>query len=91
MVLYGHKCLQERSLFIEMVQVDTVISQAQETLGALMFQRSTFGGINSKLSNVSSRIPTVSKLTVLYILLVSVQMMFGERESVVIPFDYLII
>ncbi|KAM7513326.1 hypothetical protein LguiB_012201 [Lonicera macranthoides] len=52
-------------------QVDTVISQAQETLGALMFQRSTFGGINSKLSNVSSRLPTVSKLTVLYMLLVS--------------------
>ena len=39
--------------------MDTVISQAQATLGALVFQRSTFGGINSKLSNVSSRLPTV--------------------------------
>jgi hypothetical protein len=41
------------------VQVDNVISQAQATLGALVFQRSTFSGINSKLSNVSSRLPTV--------------------------------
>ncbi|KAA8525563.1 hypothetical protein F0562_007418 [Nyssa sinensis] len=39
-------------------QVDSVISQAQETFKALVFQRSTFGGINSKLSNVSSRLPT---------------------------------
>jgi Golgi SNAP receptor complex protein 1 len=36
-----------------------VISQAQATLGALMSQRSTFGGITTKISNVSSRIPTV--------------------------------
>lgn len=43
--------------------MDGVISQAQETLGTLMFQRSTFGGVNSKLSNVSSRLPTVSKLS----------------------------
>ncbi|KAG5104028.1 hypothetical protein JHK82_040998 [Glycine max] len=35
--------------------MDTVISQAQATLG---FQRSTVDGINSKLSNVSSRLPT---------------------------------
>lgn len=41
------------------VQMDNVISQAQATLGALVFQRSTFGGINSKLGNVSSRLPTV--------------------------------
>ncbi|KAH9715735.1 Golgi SNAP receptor complex member 1-1 [Citrus sinensis] len=40
-------------------QMDSVISQAQATLGALVFQRSTFGGINSKLSNVSSRLPSV--------------------------------
>jgi len=39
--------------------MDNVISQAQATLGALVFQRSTFGGINSKLGNVSSRLPTV--------------------------------
>nr|AFK36577.1 unknown [Medicago truncatula] len=43
-------------------QMDTVISQAQATLGALVFQRSTFGGINSKLSNVSSRLPTVNTI-----------------------------
>ncbi|KAH9612024.1 hypothetical protein KSS87_021519 [Heliosperma pusillum] len=40
-------------------QMDSVISHAQSTLGALVFQRSTFGGINSKISNVSSRLPTV--------------------------------
>ncbi|CAL1376805.1 unnamed protein product [Linum trigynum] len=43
-------------------QVDTVISQAQATLGTLVFQRSTFGGINSKLTNVSSRLPTVNHI-----------------------------
>jgi Golgi SNAP receptor complex protein 1 len=41
-------------------QVDSVISQAQATLGALMSQRSTFGGITTKISNVSSRIPTIN-------------------------------
>jgi hypothetical protein len=39
--------------------MDNVISQAQATLGSLMTQRSTFGGITSKISNVSSRLPTV--------------------------------
>ncbi|KAJ6713838.1 GOS-28 SNARE- RELATED [Salix viminalis] len=39
-------------------QMDNVISQAQATLGSLVLQRSSFGGINSKLSNVSSRLPT---------------------------------
>ena len=43
-------------------QVDTVISQAQATLGALMSQRSTFGGITTKISNVSSRIPTINHI-----------------------------
>ncbi|XVE89166.1 hypothetical protein DITRI_Ditri19aG0128700 [Diplodiscus trichospermus] len=43
-------------------QMDSVISQAQATLGALVLQRSTFGGINSKLSNVSSRLPTVNHI-----------------------------
>ncbi|KAE8689514.1 Golgi SNAP receptor complex member 1-1 [Hibiscus syriacus] len=42
--------------------MDNVISQAQATLGALVLQRSTFGGINSKLSNVSSRLPTVNQI-----------------------------
>jgi len=46
-------------LVIPVLQMDNVISQAQATLGTLVFQRSTFGGINSKLSNVSSRLPTV--------------------------------
>jgi Golgi SNAP receptor complex protein 1 len=44
------------------LQMDNVISQAQATLGSLVLQRSTFGGINSKLSNVSSRLPTVCKI-----------------------------
>jgi len=43
-------------------QMDGVISQAQATLGTLVFQRSTFGGINSKLSNVASRLPTVNTI-----------------------------
>ncbi|KDP41991.1 hypothetical protein JCGZ_27009 [Jatropha curcas] len=43
-------------------QMDNVISQAQATLGVLVLQRSTFGGINSKLSNVSSRLPTVNQI-----------------------------
>ncbi|KAK4800980.1 hypothetical protein SAY86_021467 [Trapa natans] len=43
-------------------QMDSVISQAQATLGALVSQRSTFGGINLKLSNVSSRLPTVNSI-----------------------------
>ncbi|XP_070038723.1 Golgi SNAP receptor complex member 1-1-like [Nicotiana tomentosiformis] len=43
-------------------QMDGVISHAQETMKALVFQRSTFGGINSKLSNVTSRLPTVNHI-----------------------------
>ncbi|XWS16526.1 hypothetical protein CRYUN_Cryun34aG0096100 [Craigia yunnanensis] len=43
-------------------QMDSVISQAQATLGALVLQRSTFGGINSKISNVGSRLPTVNHI-----------------------------
>ncbi|KAI8547358.1 hypothetical protein RHMOL_Rhmol07G0189500 [Rhododendron molle] len=43
-------------------QMDSVISQAQGTLGTLVFQRSMFGGINSKLSNVSGRLPTVNHI-----------------------------
>lgn len=43
-------------------QMDSVISHAQATLGALVLQRSTFGGINLKLSNVSSRLPTVNTI-----------------------------
>ncbi|KAJ4965469.1 hypothetical protein NE237_017318 [Protea cynaroides] len=43
-------------------QMDNVISQAQATLGALVLQRSTFGGITSKISNVSSRLPTVNHI-----------------------------
>ncbi|KAL4560241.1 hypothetical protein LXL04_032391 [Taraxacum kok-saghyz] len=55
--------LKERATLMRNTgQMDGVISQAQETLGTLMFQRSTFGGINSKLSNVSSRLPTVNSI-----------------------------
>ncbi|XP_042422800.1 Golgi SNAP receptor complex member 1-1-like [Zingiber officinale] len=43
-------------------QMDNVISQAQATLGALVLQRSTFGGITTKISNVSSRLPTVNHI-----------------------------
>ncbi|GMH15894.1 hypothetical protein Nepgr_017735 [Nepenthes gracilis] len=43
-------------------QMDSVISQAQSTLGALVLQGSTFGGINSKLNNVSSHLPTVNHI-----------------------------
>lgn len=54
--------LKERATLMRSTgQMDGVISQAQETLGSLVFQRSTFRGVNSKLSNVSSRLPTVSK------------------------------
>ncbi|GAA0173561.1 SNARE protein [Lithospermum erythrorhizon] len=58
---YESALLKERaSLSRNTGQIDSVISQAQETLKTLVFQRSTFGGINSKLSNVSSRLPTIS-------------------------------
>eukprot|EP00252_Welwitschia_mirabilis_P000461 TRINITY_DN10451_c0_g1_i1.p1 TRINITY_DN10451_c0_g1~~TRINITY_DN10451_c0_g1_i1.p1 ORF type:complete len:220 (+),score=36.29 TRINITY_DN10451_c0_g1_i1:176-835(+) len=43
-------------------QVDSVLNQAQATLSALTFQRSTFGSISSKISNVSSRLPTVNNI-----------------------------
>lgn len=43
-------------------QMDSVISQAQSTLGALVLQRSTFGTINSKIGNVSSRLPSVNHI-----------------------------
>ncbi|XP_026426212.1 Golgi SNAP receptor complex member 1-1-like [Papaver somniferum] len=40
-------------------QMDTVISQAQATL---VSQCSTFGGITSKIGNISSRLPTVNHI-----------------------------
>lgn len=43
-------------------QIDNVILHAQATLGALVFQRSTFGNIGSKISNVSSRLPSVNHI-----------------------------
>eukprot|EP01018_Ginkgo_biloba_P006409 Gb_03651 [translate_table: standard] len=43
-------------------QIDNVVLQAQATLGALMFQRSTFGDIGSKISNVGSRLPSVNHI-----------------------------
>ena len=58
-----HTLLKERATISRSTgQMDTVISQAQATLGALVFQRSTFGGINSKISNVRSRLPTVNNI-----------------------------
>ncbi|KAG6409463.1 hypothetical protein SASPL_127503 [Salvia splendens] len=60
---YDQALLKERaSLHRNSSQVDSVISQAQETLKSLVFQRSTFGGINSKLSNVGSHLPTVNNI-----------------------------
>ncbi|XP_047978428.1 Golgi SNAP receptor complex member 1-like [Salvia hispanica] len=60
---YDQALLKERAEFQPgNGQVDSVISQAQETLKSLVFQRSTFGGINSKLSNVGSRLPTVNHI-----------------------------
>ncbi|KAJ0008499.1 hypothetical protein Pint_30294 [Pistacia integerrima] len=61
----GQVCTQIILLFLVacyflVLQMDSVISQAQATLGTLVLQRSTFGGINSKLSNVSSRLPSCS-------------------------------
>ncbi|KAL4328411.1 hypothetical protein HN51_026756 [Arachis hypogaea] len=58
-----HSLLKEHaSISRSTGQMDNVISQAQATLGTLVLQRSTFGGINSKLSNVSSRLPTVNTI-----------------------------
>nr|GEU39354.1 Golgi SNAP receptor complex member 1-1-like [Tanacetum cinerariifolium] len=55
--------LKERATIMRNTgQMDGVISQAQDTLGSLVFQRSTFRGVNSKLSNVSSRLPTVNSI-----------------------------
>ncbi|CAA0829367.1 Golgi SNAP receptor complex member 1-1 [Striga hermonthica] len=60
---YEQSLIKERaSLHRSTGQMDSVISQAQETIKSLVFQRSTFGGINSKLSNVSSRLPTVNHI-----------------------------
>ncbi|CAI9772931.1 unnamed protein product [Fraxinus pennsylvanica] len=60
---HDHALLKERATLNRSTgQVDSVISQAQETLKSLVYQRSTFWGINSKLSNVSSRLPTVNHI-----------------------------
>ncbi|URE43625.1 hypothetical protein MUK42_25399 [Musa troglodytarum] len=56
-----HALLKERTAISRSSgQMDNVISQAQATLGALVLQRTTFGGISTKMSNVSSRLPTGS-------------------------------
>ncbi|KAI3664986.1 hypothetical protein L6452_43601 [Arctium lappa] len=55
--------LKERGTLMRSTgKMDGVIAEAQETLGALVFQRSTFGGIGSKISNVNSRLPTVNNI-----------------------------
>ncbi|XVF86348.1 hypothetical protein PTKIN_Ptkin18bG0032200 [Pterospermum kingtungense] len=54
--------VQDRELRDERLtrlRMDSVISQAQTTLSALVLQHSTFGGINSKLSNIVSLLPTI--------------------------------
>ncbi|PVH36988.1 hypothetical protein PAHAL_6G215900 [Panicum hallii] len=43
-------------------QMDNVISQGHAALGALMSQRSTFGGITTKISNVGSRLPMINQI-----------------------------
>nr|CAD1824990.1 unnamed protein product [Ananas comosus var. bracteatus] len=43
-------------------QMDSLISHAQSTLGTLVLQRSTFGGISTKITNVSSRLPGVNQI-----------------------------
>ncbi|KAL9231980.1 hypothetical protein vseg_007134 [Gypsophila vaccaria] len=61
--LEGRALLKEHaSISRSTGQMDSVISHAQSTLGALVLQRSTFGGINSKIGNVSSRLPTVNQI-----------------------------
>ncbi|KAK4745985.1 hypothetical protein SAY87_012297 [Trapa incisa] len=59
-------------------QMDSVISQAQATLGALVLQRTTFGGIDMKISNVSSRLPTVSA----HFLQWSISYMLGNKTLI---------
>ncbi|CAH9099770.1 unnamed protein product [Cuscuta europaea] len=60
---YDHALLSEHaSIHRSTGQMDGVISQAQEAFKTLVSQRSTFGGINSKLSNVTSRLPTVNHI-----------------------------
>ncbi|KAJ8534941.1 hypothetical protein K7X08_016669 [Anisodus acutangulus] len=60
---YEQSVLNEHaSLHRSTGQMDGVISHAQETMKALVFQRSTFGGVNIKLSNVASRLPTVNHI-----------------------------
>ncbi|KAJ4761314.1 Golgi SNAP receptor complex member 1 [Rhynchospora pubera] len=53
---------EQASIGRSSAQMDNVISHAQATLGALVLQRSTFGGITSKITNVSSRLPTVNNI-----------------------------
>ncbi|XP_068652838.1 Golgi SNAP receptor complex member 1-1 [Aristolochia californica] len=53
---------EQASLSRNTGQIDSVISHAQATLGALVLQRSTFSGIGSKITNVSSRLPSVNNI-----------------------------
>ncbi|XP_024963163.1 Golgi SNAP receptor complex member 1-1-like isoform X4 [Cynara cardunculus var. scolymus] len=55
--------LEERGTLMRSTgKIDGVRAEAQETLGTLVFQRSTFGGINSKISNINNRLPTVNNI-----------------------------
>ncbi|KAJ6341217.1 hypothetical protein OIU78_009400 [Salix suchowensis] len=79
-------------------QMDNVISQAQATLGSLVLQRSAFGGINSKLSNVSSHLPTVNQILsaikrrksmdTIILSLVASALSFGARNHHLVSFSY---
>ncbi|KAF8772929.1 hypothetical protein HU200_005329 [Digitaria exilis] len=55
--------LKEQATIIRSTgQVDNVISQANAALGALMSQRSTFGGITTKIGSVGSRLPMINQI-----------------------------
>ncbi|XP_060208832.1 Golgi SNAP receptor complex member 1-1-like isoform X4 [Lycium barbarum] len=60
--IFSHTLTRHQEILQDLFEMDGVISHAQETMKALVFQRSTFGGINSKLSNVASRLPTVNHI-----------------------------
>ncbi|EPS60493.1 hypothetical protein M569_14309 [Genlisea aurea] len=58
---YEQTLLKERaSLHRSSAQIDSVVSQAQETLNTLVFQRSVFGGISGKIGNIGSRLPNIN-------------------------------
>lgn len=66
--------LNGNDIHIEAIlQMDNVISQAHATLGALMSQRSAFGGITTKISSVGSRLPMVFSISFICVSINSLQ------------------